>query len=83
MTFSENQILFKGQSTEFGESEETMEIDYSGPEVQLTFNPRFLMHPLKVLEEDEVNFEFKNEMSPGVFKNNAQFSCVVMPLRLG
>lgn len=83
MTFSENQILFKGQSTEFGESEETMEIDYSGPEVQLTFNPRFLMHPLKVLEEDEVNFEFKNEMSPGVFKNNGQFSCVVMPLRLG
>ena len=47
MTFSENQILFKGQSTEFGESEETMEIDYSGPEVQLTFNPRFLMHPPK------------------------------------
>ena len=33
------------------------------------------MHPLKVLEEDEVNFEFKNEMSPGVFKNNGQFSC--------
>lgn len=83
MTFSENQILFKGKSAEFGESDETMQIEYNGPEVQLTFNPKYLMHPLKVLEEDEVIFEFKNELSPGVFKNKRQFSCVVMPLRLG
>jgi DNA polymerase III subunit beta len=83
MTFSENQIVIKGQSAEFGESEEKMEIEYGGPETKLTFNPEYLIHPLKVLEEDEVIFEFKNDMSPGVFKNNGHFSCVVMPLRLG
>lgn len=83
MTFSENQILFKGQSAEFGESEETMHIEYNGPETKLTFNPDYLKNPLKVLDDDKVIFEFKNDMSPGVFKNNSHFSCVVMPLRLG
>jgi len=83
MTFSENQIVIKGQSAEFGESEEKMEIEYGGPETKLTFNPEYLIHPLKVLEDDEVIFEFKNDMSPGVFKNSGYFSCVVMPLRLG
>jgi DNA polymerase-3 subunit beta len=83
MTFSENQIVIKGQSAEFGESEEKMEIEYGGPETKLTFNPEYLIHPLKVLEDDEVIFEFKNDLSPGVFKNSGHFSCVVMPLRLG
>ncbi|MBT3468238.1 MAG: DNA polymerase III subunit beta [Opitutae bacterium] len=83
MTFSENQIVIKGQSAEFGESEEKVEIEYGGPETKLTFNPEYLIHPLKVLEDDEVIFEFKNDMSPGVFKNTGHFSCVVMPLRLG
>jgi DNA polymerase-3 subunit beta len=83
MTFIENQIVIKGQSAEFGESEEKMEIEYDGPETKLTFNPEYLIHPLKVLEDDEVIFEFKNDMSPGVFKNRGHFSCVVMPLRLG
>ncbi len=79
---SENLLEISGQSSEYGESRETMAIAYSGPEVTVAFNPGFLMEPLKALDKDEVFFEFKDEFSPGVYKTLDDFLCVVMPLRL-
>jgi len=79
---SKNLLEISGQSTEYGESHESMAIAYDGPEVQVAFNPQFLMEPLKALNKDEVFFEFKDELSPGLFKTLDNFICVIMPLRL-
>ncbi len=65
-----------------GEAKEPIEIEYSGPEIQIGFNPDFLKDPLGNISKDEVFFEFKDEMSPGVFKTLDNFMCVVMPLRV-
>ena len=40
-----------------------MAIAYDGPEVQVAFNPQFLMEPLKAHNQNEVFFEFKDELS--------------------
>ena len=79
---SQNLLEISGQSSEYGESHESMAIAYDGPEVQVAFNPQFLMEPLKALNKDEVFFEFKDELSPGLFKTLDNFICVIMPLRL-
>ncbi len=79
---SKNLLEISGQSSEYGESHESMAIAYDGPEVQVAFNPQFLMEPLKALNKDEVFFEFKDELSPGLFKTLDKFVCVIMPLRL-
>ena len=79
---SKNLLEISGQSIEYGESHESMAIAYDGPEVQVAFNPQFLMEPLKALTKDEVFFEFKDELSPGLFKTLDNFICVIMPLRL-
>ncbi len=79
---SKNLLEISGQSAEYGESHESMAIAYDGPEVQVAFNPQFLMEPLKALTKDEVFFEFKDELSPGLFKTLDNFICVIMPLRL-
>ena len=79
---SKNLLEITGQSTEYGESHESMAIAYDGPEVQVAFNPQFLMEPLKALTKDEFFFEFKDELSPGLFKTLDNFICVIMPLRL-
>jgi DNA polymerase-3 subunit beta len=79
---SKNLLEISGSSTEYGESHESMAIAYDGPEVQVAFNPQFLMEPLKALSKDEVFFEFKDELSPGLFKTLDNFICVIMPLRL-
>lgn len=82
MKISPNLLEISGRSAEFGESHESMAIKYDGPEVQIAFNPQFLVDPLKAVPQDEVYLEFKDELSPGVFKTLENFLCVVMPLRL-
>ena len=79
---SKNLLEISGSSAEYGESHESMAIAYDGPEVQVAFNPQFLIEPLKALTKEEVFFEFKDELSPGLFKTLDNFICVVMPLRL-
>lgn len=82
LKFSENLLEISASSAEFGEAQESIAIEYTGNPVTIAFNPRFLIDPLKALQEDEIFFEFKDELSPGVLKTNDRFLCVVMPLRL-
>ncbi len=82
LKISENCLEVSGQSSEFGEAREALDVSYAGPEVGIGFNPEFLLSPLRSLSKDEIFFEFKDEMSPGVFKTLDSFLCVVMPLRV-
>ena len=77
-----NLLELSASSPDFGESHESMAISYSGPELQVAFNPQFVMDPLRALTKDEVFFELKDEVSPGVFKTLESFVCVIMPVRL-
>ena len=77
-----NLLEITAQSPDFGEAHESMAIGYSGPELQVAFNPQFVMDPLRALTKDEVFFEVKDEVSPGVFKTLESFICVIMPVRL-
>ena len=79
---SPNLLEISASSPDFGESHESMAISYSGPELQVAFNPQFVMDPLRALTKDEVFFELKDEVSPGVFKTLESFVCVIMPVRL-
>ena len=75
-----------GQST-LGDASESMSIEYEGPDSVVSFNPKFLLDPLKSIASDKVIFEFRDDMSPGVFKvkpenpSGNDFLCVVMPIR--
>lgn len=82
LKISNNLMEIMGCSSEYGESHESMGIAYEGPDVQIAFNPTFLMEPLRALSHDEIFFEFKDELSPGLVKTLNQFLCVIMPLRL-
>lgn len=82
LSFEENILEISASSSEFGEAHETMAIEYTDNPVTIAFNPRFLLDPLKALGDDDIFFEFKDELSPGVIKTNDRFLCVVMPLRL-
>jgi len=79
---SSNLLEITAQSPDFGEAHESMAIGYSGPDLQVAFNPIFVMDPLRALTKDEIFFELKDEVSPGVFKTLDSFICVIMPVRL-
>ena len=75
-----------GQST-LGDACESMPICYEGNETAVSFNPRFLLDPLRSIARDKINLEFRDDMSPGVFKvsksdaSTVSILCVVMPIR--
>ncbi len=82
LKLTSNLIEITAQSPDFGEAHESMAINYSGPDLQVAFNPAFVIDPLKALTKDEIYFELKDEISPGVFKTLDNFVCVIMPVRL-
>jgi DNA polymerase-3 subunit beta len=87
-----NSVRFKfGQGTaglsavspEVGESREEMEIDYNGDNLEIAFNPYFIIDVLKALDdEDKINLQLINSDSPGIFKTDGRFLCVIMPMKL-
>lgn len=77
-----NLLEITAQSPDFGEAHESMAIAYSGPDLQVAFNPQFIIDPLRALAKDEIYFELKDEVSPGVIKTLENFVCVVMPVRI-
>ncbi|HLP09834.1 MAG TPA: DNA polymerase III subunit beta [Opitutaceae bacterium] len=82
LKLSNNLLEITASSPDFGDAHESMAIEYAGPELQVAFNPQFVMDPLKALNKDQVFFELKDEVSPGVFKTLESFLCVIMPVRL-
>lgn len=82
LKISKNILEISAFSLELGESHESMAIDFDQANVELVFNPQFLMDPLRSLSTDEVFFEFENELRPGLFRTMDSFLCVIMPLRL-
>jgi DNA polymerase-3 subunit beta len=79
---SNNLLEILASSSDFGEAHEKLAVIYEGPDLQVAFNPQFVMDPLRALTRDEVAFEVKDEVSPGVFKTSDSFLCVIMPVRL-
>jgi len=81
LTFKENNLTLTSNTPEIGESRETMAINYSGEETSIAFNPKFIIDPLTALEDEEINFEFTDQLSPGVIKAKQPFLYVIMPMR--
>ena len=79
---SNNLLEILASSPDFGEAHEKLVVSYEGPDLQVAFNPQFVMDPLRALSRDEVAFEVKDEVRPGVFKTSDSFLCVIMPVRL-
>ena len=82
LAISRNNLAITANSPDVGEARETLAINFAGKDLQIAFNPAYLIDPLAVLTEDEVFLELIDELSPGVLKINGPFLYVVMPMRL-
>ena len=82
LTFSKNKVVVSAQTPDIGEAYESIPIKFSGAELNVAFNPEFIMDPLRRLTSDEVYLEFNDELSPGVIKCDTPFLYVLMPMRI-
>ena len=71
-------------SQELGEAEEVLTAEFSGEELVIGFNARYLLDAIVPMEGDQTVVELKDALSPGVFKSAADDAqlCVIMPMRI-
>lgn len=81
LDITENKITLSTSTPEIGNASEVIPIKYSGKDISISFNPSFLIAPLKHLESDEIFIELSDGISPGVIKSNIPFLYVIMPMR--
>lgn len=79
-----DKMEISSNNPELGEAKEEIEIEYSGPELKLGFNARYLLDVLTSMEDSKVVLEINNHLSPGVIRpaEDLNYTCVVMPMRI-
>ncbi len=77
-------LVLSAASHDLGEAEEALNVQYAGEEVAIGFNSRYVLEALAPIETDDVVFEFKDNLSPGVVKGVEEegYACVIMPMRI-
>jgi len=77
-------LEISSSNPELGDAREDLEIDYSGQEISIGFNSRYMLDILQVQKEDEIMLQVKDNISPGMITpvEDDDFLAVVMPMRL-
>ncbi len=85
--FATNEVRIFSSSVEMGESEESVNSEYQGPDLEIGFNAQYLLDFLRVIAQDQVTFELKDQKSAGELRPAGegltdQYRYVVMPMRI-
>lgn len=81
LTFNADQLTLSSQSVEIGDANETVPIMYSGPEIQLCVNWKFVLDFLERAVEPTVTIAIKDDKSPLLLGDGVDFINVVLCLR--
>jgi DNA polymerase-3 subunit beta len=77
------QLELSSRAPEMGEAQIKVDLtDYHGDDIEIGFNPQFIVEALKVMNEPEVIMELKAPGKPGLIKSGNDFLYVVMPVTL-
>ena len=86
MRLEKGELKLSASSTETGESEDSLEIDYNGDMIQIGFNAQYLLDFLKAVGSGEVKLEFKDSQSAGQMRpaegEEYKYRYIVMPMRI-
>ena len=72
-----------GVDTSMGSMKEDMDIDKSGKDIRIGFNPRFLMDALKVIDDEEVTIYLVNPKAPCFIKDEEEnYIYLILPVNI-
>jgi DNA polymerase-3 subunit beta len=65
-----------------GEVRDEININYTGKELSIGFNPHYLIDVLKNIDQEEVTMELTGAENPGVIRTPDNYIYVVLPMQL-
>lgn len=83
LSFSENQVVITSNS-EIGSVEEKVRCRMDGKDLEIGFNPRYLIEALKVIDTEEVEMKLTTSVRPCIIKpyNDENYIYFVIPVRM-
>ncbi len=77
-------MVISASNPELGEAREEIDVTYAGDQLTVRFNARYLIDVLTVLDDEFVELDLRDELSPAIMRPAASldFRSVIMPMRL-
>lgn len=79
--FENNQLQLQGSSAEVGEGIDLIDINYEGDIFEVSFNPVFLVDPLRNTDAEMVKIKLNDPLAPVAIEAGEGFVYIIMPLR--
>ena len=78
--FKKGILKLYSQQEGIGEAEAEVPIEYEGKKLEITFNPDFITEYLRVLDNEKISLQFKDENSSCLIQDNDKEFYIVMPI---
>lgn len=84
LNMSSGKMEISSNNPELGDAKEEIEIEYSGSDIKIGFNAKYITDILTSMDQEKVDFELNDQLSPGLVRphNDASYTCVIMPMRI-
>jgi len=82
--FSEGRVSVTAVNPEIGEATEDAEAEFTGGDIELGMNARYILDVFSVIGQEKVVIEMNEALSPALVRplGDDGYRCVVMPMRL-
>lgn len=81
-TFAAGELHLAAVSSELGEGKVSMPVNYTGPKLEIAFNPHYFLDILRHTKDESVNFDVTDPYNPGLITDSTHAQFVIMPMRL-
>jgi len=84
ISLSKGKMEISSNNPELGDAKEEIDVDYSGEDMKIGFNARYILDILNSFEDPSLDLELDGQLSPGLIRpeNDKNYTCVVMPMRI-
>ncbi|MBY0383757.1 DNA polymerase III subunit beta [bacterium] len=81
---SNGKMEISSNNPEMGDAKEEIDVDYSGDEMKIGFNAKYILDILNSFDDQNLDLELDGQLSPGLIRpeNDKKYTCVVMPMRI-
>ena len=82
--FGDNLLQLSGDSPDAGNSQDRIDINYSGEPLAIAFNYKFILEFLKIVESDEIKVQLNSSLSATIFApcSDEDYIYLVMPVQM-
>lgn len=83
-SLSEGTLLITSDNPDVGEVREELDADFTGEDMSIGFNGKYVVDFLSAMTSDQVSLELKGELDPGLLRpvSGDDYLGVVMPMRI-